>query len=141
MLYNKNNNLLYPKESELIYEAYKEVWQKFGGSFKESVVSKAVTLSLKSRGLAVEEQKRIDICFGREKVGVYVPDKVINGIILIEEKCKPFIVFEDKKQFWHYLKATDYKLGFLINFSPKSLEFIRRIYDEARDKEVSHNFA
>lgn len=134
MLYNKNNNLLYPKESVLIYEAYKEVWKSFGGAFKESIISKSATLALKKRGLQVEDQKRIDIYFNNEKVGVYIPDKVINEIILIEEKCKFFITIEDKKQFWYYLKATNYKLGFLINFSPKSLEFIRRIYDEARNK-------
>ncbi len=97
MLYNKNNNLLYPKESELIYEAYKEIWQKFGGAFKESVVSNAASLSLKSKGLRVEKQKRVDIYFADQKVGVYVPDKIINNIILIEEKCKPFITLEDKK--------------------------------------------
>lgn len=133
MLYNENNNLLYPKESELIYEAYKEVWKEFGGAFKESIVSKSATLALQKRGLKVKDQKRIDIYFNNQKVGTYVPDKVINDIILIEEKSKPFITIHDKKQFWHYLKATKYKLGFLINFSPKSLEFIRRIYDKARN--------
>ncbi len=68
------------------------------------------------------------------KVGVYVPDKVVNEIIVLEIKCKPFLVTEDEKQFWRYLKATDYKLGFLINFSPKTLEIKRRIYDLARNK-------
>ncbi|MCG2686918.1 GxxExxY protein [Candidatus Parcubacteria bacterium] len=134
MLYNKNNNLLYPRESELIYESYKEVWKNFGGAFKESVISKSATIALQKKGLTVIDQKRINIYFEYKKVGVYIPDKVINNIILIEEKCKPFITMEDKKQFWYYLKATDYKLGFLVNFSPKSLEFIRRIYDTARQK-------
>ena len=133
MLYNKNNNLLYPQESELIYQAYKEVWKNFGGAFKESIISKSATIALKNRGLKVEDQKRIDLYFDNKKVGTYVPDKIINDIILIEEKCKPFITAGDKKQFWHYMKSTDYKLGFLINFSPRSLEFLRRIYDSARN--------
>lgn len=133
MLYNKNNNLLYPKESELIYQAYKEVWKNFGGAFKESVISKSASIALEKRGLKVENQKRIDLYFDNEKVGTYIPDKVINGMILIEEKSKPFITNEDKKQFWYYMKSTNYKLGFLINFSPKSLEFLRRIYDSARN--------
>ena len=137
MLYNTKGNLLYPQESELIYEAYKEVWKNFGGAFKESVVNKAALIALKNKGLKVENQKRIDLYFNQQKVGVYIPDKIINQIILIEEKCKQFITQEDKKQFWYYLKATDYKLGFLINFSPKSLEFIRRVYDRVRPVIIS----
>lgn len=42
---------------------------------------------------------------------------------------------EDEKQFWRYLKATDYKVGFLINFGNK-LEIKRRVYDTARDKNI-----
>ncbi len=137
MLYNIKNNLLYPKESELIYKAYKEVWQQFGGAFKESIISKASLIALQKRDLKVETQKRINIYFEQNKVGVYVPDKVVNDLILIEEKCKPFVTQEDKRQFWYYLRASDYRLGFLINFSPKSLEFIRRVYDKARNKTIS----
>lgn len=85
----------------------------------------------------MDSQKRIDIYFSGVKVGVYVPDKIINDIIIVELKCKPFIVKEDEKQFWRYLKATPYQLGFLINFSPKSLEIKRRIYDLARNKDTS----
>jgi len=36
-------------------------------------------------------------------------------------------------QFRYYLKATNYKLGFLINFgSPYGVQIIRRVYDTAR---------
>ena len=51
-------------------------------------------------------------------------------LIILELKCKPFISKEDEKQFWRYLKATPYRLGFLINFSPKKLEIKRRIFRE-----------
>ncbi|MBP9686775.1 MAG: hypothetical protein KBD66_03170 [Candidatus Doudnabacteria bacterium] len=39
---------------------------------------------------------------------------------------------EDRRQFWFYLKGSEYKLGLLINFGPKKLEIFRRIYDKAR---------
>jgi GxxExxY protein len=91
-----------------------------------------LSVLLKKKDYFVEDQKRIDIYFYNEKVGTYAPDKIINNIILLELKCKPFITREDEKQFWHYLKASEYKLGFLINFSPKALEFRRRVYDKAR---------
>jgi len=134
---NIRNDLLYQEESGKILEACKAVYKEFGGSFKESVVDNALTVALEKQGLVIESQKRIDIYFSGVKVGVYVPDKVVNGKIMIEVKCKPFVSKEDEKQFWRYLKATEYKLGFLINFSPSKLEIKRRIYDLARNKRDS----
>lgn len=130
---NKRDDFLYEKESYDIIEACQEVWREFGGSFKESIVDKALDITLQKHGYRVDRQKRINIYFKDEKVGSYVPDKIINEIILLEIKCKPFITKEDERQFWHYLKASPYKLGFLINFGPKRLEFRRRIYDQARN--------
>ncbi len=127
-----NGKFLYKKESFDIIDACQEVWKEFGGSFKEAIVDRALEITLRNKGYKIDSQKRIDVYFKNEKVGVYVPDKIINEIILLELKCKPFITREDEKQFWHYLKASSYKLGFLINFSPKKLEFRRRVYDMAR---------
>ena len=80
----------------------------------------------------MEEQKRIDIYFGSEKVGTYVPDKIINECILLEVKVKPFLTGQDIDQFWKYLRGSKYKLGFLVNFGPSKLVIKRIIYDKAR---------
>lgn len=124
-------DFLYEEESHKIGESCREVWQKFGGAFKESIVDRALTIALEKHGLKVDSQKRIDIFFDEKRVGTYIPDKVINDTILIEVKCKPFLTREDEKQFWRYLRASFYKLGFLINFGSR-LEIKRRIYDKAR---------
>jgi len=127
-------NFLYENESRLIYEACHDVWKEFAGAFKESVVDKSLAIACKSKGLQIESQKRINLFFKGERVGNYVIDQVVNDIIIIELKCKQFLTPEDIQQFWRYLKATKYKLGFLINFSPKRIEIIRRVYDTAREK-------
>lgn len=86
---------------------------------------------LHKKGLQVEIEKQIPIYFLDEKVGVYTPDIVINGCIFLELKCKPRISKDDLKQFWHYLKATKYPLGFLINFgAPDGVQILRRIYSK-----------
>jgi GxxExxY protein len=79
----------------------------------------------------VEDQKRINIYYNGQKVGTYVPDKVVNNQIIIELKSKPFLTPGDIKQFWRYLKGTNFKLGFLVNFGNK-LEIKRVVYDTAR---------
>src|SRR3989339_1290788 len=111
------DKLLYRQESYLIRGACFEVYKHFGGAFKESIIDKALRVSLKERKLQIETQKRIDIYFKDEKVGTYIPDIVVNDKIIIELKCKPFLTKEDIDQFWKYLKGSQFKLGFLVNFS------------------------
>src|SRR3989338_9014864 len=124
--------LLYKDASYLIRGACFDLYKKFGGAFKESIINNALVVELKSKGLSVETQKRIDITHGGQKVGVYIPDIIVNGEILIELKVKSFLMQEDDRQFWHYLKSSEYHLGFLINFGSRKLEIKRRIYDKAR---------
>lgn len=137
----KVSDFLYEKETYDIRGACMEIWKKFGSSFKESIVDNALTIVLEKRGYKVDNQKRINIYFENKKVGTYVPDKIVNNIILLELKCKPYLIKEDEKQFWRYLKASDYKLGLLINFGTNELEIKRRVYDKAREKEIQRNSA
>ena len=90
-----------------------------------------MTKALEKRELEVENQKRIDIYFKGEKVGLYIPDKIVNQSIILEIKAKPYLTKQDIDQFWKYLKGSQYKLGFLINFGPK-LEIKRIVYDKVR---------
>lgn len=132
MATKNGEKLLYEDASYLIRGACFDLYRKFGGAFKESVINKALVVELKSKGLTVETQKRIDILHRGERIGVYIPDIIVNGNILIELKVKSFLMEEDDRQFWHYLTGSEYQLGFLINFGSRKLEIKRRIYDKAR---------
>ena len=138
---NKNANLLYEAETKLIRDACYEVWNQFGGAFKEKIIDRALDIALKNKELKVDNQKRIDIYFQNKKVGTYIPDKIINDKILIELKCKPYLTKEDERQFWLYLKGSDYKVGLLVNFGSEKLEFKRRVYDKAREKQTRRHSA
>lgn len=126
------DKLLYKDESYQIQGACFWVWKEFGNSFKESVIENALEQELQKRKLQVERQKQIDVYYQDKKVGIYRPDIVVNNIILIELKRKPFLTKQDEQQFWYYLKATSYKVGYLINFGDRGMEIKRRIYDLAR---------
>jgi GxxExxY protein len=126
--------LLYKDISYKIRGACFDLYKKFGGDFKETAINKALFLELKSRKLGVENQKRIDILHNNEKIGTYIPDLIVEDKILIELKVKPFLIKNDDRQFWRYLKGSNYKLGFLINFGSRKLEIKRRVFDKARNQ-------
>jgi len=131
--------LLYEKESYEIRGACFAVWKHFGSAFKETVVEKALAKEFKERGLSVNRQKRIDIFYKSEKVGTYVPDFIIEDKVIVEIKVKSALIQEDRKQFWYYLRGSDYRLGFLVNFGTKKLEIVRRVYDTARTEHPRHS--
>jgi len=127
--------LLYEKESYIIRGATIKIWQQFGSAFKENIIENALNEELQTQKLNIEKQKRINVYYNNKKIGVYIPDLIINDKILLELKRKPFLTKQDKQQFWYYLKATKYKLGFLINFGDRGLQIKRRIYDKARNNQ------
>jgi len=89
---------------------------------------------LKRKELSLETEKHLPVIVEGKRVGIYVPDIVANGSIMIEVKAKAYITQQDIRQFWQYLRSTPYKLGFLVNFGrPGGVQIIRKVYDTARN--------
>ena len=128
-----DKEFLYKDESYVIRGGAFEVYKQFRNRHKEVVYQRALTEYLTTKGLKIDREKQIPIYFNNKKVGVYIPDIVINEIIFLELKCKPNISEDDIKQFWYYLKTAPYKVGYLINFGAiNGVQIIRRVYDTAR---------
>ena len=89
----------------------------------ENALSKELAL----RGLKVEAQKEIKVFYKEENVGVYFADLVVNGEILLELKAIENLNYFHKAQILDYLKATDLKLGLLINFGKERVECQRLV--------------
>ncbi len=127
--------LLYPDESYLIRGACFSIYKKFRNTQKESIYQKSLLEELKIRGLKPLREQQLPIYHLNVKVGVYVPDLVVNDNIIIELKAKPFLHKDDITQFWYYLKNSKFKLGFLVNFGKSDgVEIVRRVYDSARKR-------
>jgi GxxExxY protein len=121
--------LLYKEESYRIRGAAFNVYKALGCGHKEKVYQRSFEIALKNEGLKVEREKRIDVFFEQTKVGMYVPDFLIDSSIIVELKAKEYITKYDLKQCWHYLTSSIYQLGFLINFGkPGGVQIERRIH-------------
>ncbi|MEK7124688.1 MAG: GxxExxY protein [Patescibacteria group bacterium] len=133
MTQESDGKLLYKEESYIIQGGAFEIYKQFRNRHKEIIYLKSLVEYLKGKGLIADKEKQIPIYFQSKKVGTYVPDIVVDGKIIVELKCKPSITKDDINQFWYYLKCSDYKVGYLINFgSSNGVKIIRRIYDTAR---------
>lgn len=111
------------------------IYKKFRNTQKESIYQKSLLEELKIAGLKVIREKQLPIYHLGVKVGVYVPDLLVNETIIIELKTKTFLHKEDIRQFWYYLKNSKFRLGFLINFGESDgVKIIRIIYDTTRQR-------
>jgi GxxExxY protein len=130
MVKKKVPDFLYEEESYKIRGACFKVYNALGGGIKEKIIERALTKELKSQGLQLNNQAKIDIIYESEKIGTYIPDMIINKKIIVELKSKPFLSKEDEKQFWGYLKGSEHQLGFLVNFGSEKLTIKRFIYTQ-----------
>ena len=130
----KNPDLLYPELSYKVVGAVFAVWKELGPAFKESIYQKALAKEFSKRNIPYKNQQQIPISYDGQKVGVYTPDFIIDEKIILEIKYLPIITAKEKRQAWHYLKGSQYKLLLLVNFGGRKLEIKRWIYDKARNK-------
>jgi len=117
--------VLYPDLSYHVMEAVFEVHNQLGPGFTENIYERALIVELEKRGVSYEVQKKIEIIYKGQKLGNYRLDLVVEGKIILE--LKAVVSFNDlfKQQLLSYLRATDLKLGILINFGAKCVEYIR----------------
>jgi len=118
----EQKEFLYGDITFKIRKAIYEVRKKLGLGHKENVYRNSLIIEFKKLGLNFEVDKKIEVKYENEVVGVYKPDFIVENKIIMEIKSIPQLTKEQEKQLWYYLKSTGYKLGILVNFGGKDLE-------------------
>ncbi|GJM40868.1 MAG: hypothetical protein DHS20C20_11500 [Ardenticatenaceae bacterium] len=103
-----------------------EVHRTLGYDFLEAVYENALAHELTLRDVKFERQKQLPVHYKGLKVGHYVADIVVEGVILLELKAlSKGILKEHHAQIINYLVATGIQVGLLLNFGKPSLEYKR----------------
>lgn len=128
------NTLLYPELSYIIQGCFFEARKQYGPGQKEIVYQRVLEEKFLKANLKVEKEKRINI-YSQDSgkiVGTYQPDLVIEDKVIIEIKSSRFTTKIDERQLYHYLRNSQYQLGYLVNFSTQRLYIKRIIYTNDR---------
>lgn len=128
------NKLLEENLGYKIIGCFYSVANKYGCGFKEQIYQKALEEELTKLGLKFERQKRINIySIDTGKVlGVYVPDLIVEGKVVIEIKATEFTIDKFLRQQRSYLQASKYEIGYLVNFGSPKLFFKKSIFTNDR---------
>ena len=124
----KTTELIYPDESYAIRGACFEVYKNKGCGFLESVYQESLEIELGLQGVEFVPQPRLQLEYKGHKLrSEFVPDFVCWGKIIVEIKAVSELSDEHRAQVHNYLKATGFKLGFLVNFGQAHGVKIERI--------------
>ncbi len=105
-----------------------EIHNTLGNGFAEAVYSEIIEKEFIKNNIPYEKEKLLKIFFkGEELSKKYKADYVCYNEIIIELKSAAFLHDNFSSQLLNYLKATNKKLGILINFGEKSLKYKRII--------------
>ncbi len=129
---NTHTEFLYKDLSYVLRGICFTIKKQLGVGHKELVYQNAFEIELQKNNIPYTREKQLPVVYENKKVGVYQPDFIIDDKIIIEFKSLKFIGSIEKKQLSTYLKGSNYKIGFLINFGGDDIEMERAIYDEAR---------
>lgn len=119
------DELLYKETTGKIIGLSMKVHNELGPGFVEKVYQRALYLELKINKCQFEREKKIDIHYRNAHIGYEQVDFIVENKVIVELKAEKEINDINVAQMISYLKATKLKVGLIINFASKSLEFKR----------------
>jgi len=96
-----------------VYEVFKEL----GPGFLEKVYENALLRELRLQCLNAEAQVPIKVQYKGVVVGEYFADLIIEESIILELKAQQQLTVSAEAQLLNYLKASDKRIGMLVNFA------------------------
>ena len=121
--------IYYKQESYEIIGAAMNVYNILGSGFSEAVYQEALEIEFRRRNIPYEREKEVDIYYDGIKLQKkYQPDFICFDKIIVELKAVMELDDANRAQVYHYLRASNMKLGLLINFgNADQLEYERKV--------------
>jgi GxxExxY protein len=119
------DDVIYAELSHKIMEIVFEVHDKLGPGFGEDIYETATVMDLELAGIPVQQQKTFNVVYRDKVIGTYRADLIVDDKIILELKAVTALNDLFKQQLLSYLKASNHRLGFLINFGDKRVESVR----------------
>ncbi len=120
---------------KIVVDCAYRVHQTLGPGLLESVYEVALAHEIGKRGLSVERQVPIPVAYdGLRFDEGFRADLIVAGLVILELKAVEQVHPVHKKQLLTYLRLTDKKLGYLINFGAELIrDGVSRVSNGAPD--------
>jgi GxxExxY protein len=104
--------------TEVIIQAFYEVYNELGHGFLESVYEQAMNRVLRDKGVEVKRQSPLPVWFRDEQIGDFRADLIVANSVIVELKAARALGSAHEAQLLNCLRASDVEVGLLLNFGP-----------------------
>ena len=121
--HEKHENMLFAEEAFRVQGAVFEVSRQMGTGFLEAVYQECLAIELAAQGIPFVASPLLAVTYkGHALKQTYRPDFVCFDLIIVELKVVRELAPEHRAQVLNYLRATNLRLGLLVNFgcAPKA---------------------
>ena len=122
-----NKNILYKELSHTIIGIAMRVHTKLGAGLPEICYSRAMSIEFDDNHTLYSREFKVYVEYKEQIVGHLIPDLVVDNKIILEFKSDNSIYPYHISQLFSYLHATKLRVGYVLNFGHKSLQFKRLI--------------
>ena len=122
---NYGTKLLLKEEVFQIVGAAIDVLNELGHGFHEKPYENALAVEFGVRKIPCLQQPNYEILYKGVKVGLFIPDLIAFGSVIIDAKVIEQITDLERGQMINYLKITKLRVGVILNFRRPKLEWER----------------
>ena len=124
------NNFIYKEEVYRIAGVCMKVYNSLGYGFMEVVYKDAMEIEFSDNTMKYYREQELPIVYkGRKLKRTFFADFILFDNIIVEVKTNADGISEDAiAQTLNYLKASGNRLGLIINFGKRKLEYKRVIF-------------
>ncbi len=123
----KENNYRHSDLTAAVLKAAFEVHNTLGCGFLEKVYENSLCIELERQKVFFKQQEPIKVYYNGGIVGEYFADILVENTVIVELKTINKIEAIQEAQLLNYLKATNKKIGLILNFAKPKLEIKRMV--------------
>jgi GxxExxY protein len=116
---------IHVKETEMIIGCAFTVLNSLGHGFHEKPYEEALVVEFRHQNIPFAQQARYPLLYRQVKVGEYIPDIVVFEKVIVDTKTIERITDHEVGRMLNYLRATNLKVGLILNFKHAKLQFRR----------------
>jgi GxxExxY protein len=122
---NENVRFLLKEETHRIIGFSFEILNELGHGLHEKIYENALVVDFTLQNIPYSQQRRFEVFYKKQPVGLYVPDLIAFGQVIVDTKTIERITDEERGKMINYLKITGLRVGLILNFKHPKLEFER----------------
>ena len=122
---NPENKLLLKDEVYQIVGLAIEVLNEIGHGLHEKPYENALVVEFGLRKIPFQQQVDFDVLYKGHKVGLFIPDLIAFGGVVVDAKAIDRITDAERGQMSNYLRITKHRVGVILNFKNPKLEWER----------------